>query len=51
MFFTAFLCFEDLEIIQVRKTKANRKPYNKVTKLKFSLILGQFNLALNNLRE
>ena len=53
MFFPAFLYFEDLEIIQPQNRKPkniNRKPHNKVTKLKseFSLILGQLNQALNN---
>ena len=53
MFFAAFLYFEVLEIIQTQKSKAdniNRKPQNKVTKLKskFSLILGELNRAINN---
>ena len=52
MFFTDFLYFEDLVIIQTQSRKPNninRKPHNKVTKpkSKFSLILGQLNRALN----
>ena len=53
MFFTAFVHFEDLEIIQTQNRRPNNingKPCSKVTKLKskFSLILGRLNQVLSN---
>ena len=51
MVLSLFFYFEDQEIIQTQSRKPKnikRKRHNKVTKLKFSLILGQLNRALNN---